>query len=222
MTTSSVRLHGLPRSVYTRIARLALEEKGVPYELHEVEIFGAGGVPTEHLARHPFGRIPVLEHDGFWLYETAAITRYIDEAFDGPPLQPSGARERARLNQLIGALDAYGYRPMVWGVFVERVGASLHGSTADETKIAEGMAASRVCLDALAAIADCAPYLLGAQLTLADLHAYPMLRYFALAPEGHELLAGYAPLTRWFDTVRMRDSVRRTSSAYESERSRAG
>ena len=49
---------GLSRSVYTRIARLALEEKGVRYTLEEVEIFGPAGVPAEHLARQPFGRIP--------------------------------------------------------------------------------------------------------------------------------------------------------------------
>jgi glutathione S-transferase len=56
-------LFGLERSVYTRIARLALEEKGVPYSLHEVEIFGASGVPQEHLQRHPFGRTTVLLHE---------------------------------------------------------------------------------------------------------------------------------------------------------------
>ena len=71
-------LFGLERSVYTRIARLALEEKGVPYLMQEVEIFGPEGVPLDHLQRHPFGRVPVLQHDAFFLYETAAITQYID------------------------------------------------------------------------------------------------------------------------------------------------
>jgi Glutathione S-transferase, N-terminal domain len=51
-------LYGLSRSVYTRIARLALEEKGVRYTLEEVEIFEPVGAPAEHLVRHPFGRIP--------------------------------------------------------------------------------------------------------------------------------------------------------------------
>jgi glutathione S-transferase len=79
-------LYGLARSVYTRIVRLALEEKAVGYSLEEVEIFGPRGVPAAHLARQPFGRIPAFEHDGFMLYETDAITRYIDEAFTGTRL----------------------------------------------------------------------------------------------------------------------------------------
>ena len=90
-----MELYGLERSVYTRIARLALEEKGVAYTLHETEIFGPGGVPAEHLARHPFGRIPVLEHGDFQLSETASITRYVDEGCRGPALQPGGPPARA-------------------------------------------------------------------------------------------------------------------------------
>lgn len=119
--STSPLLFGLERSVYTRIARLALEEKEVPYSLQEVEIFGPDGVPDSHLRRHPFGRIPVLQHGAFVIYETSAISRYIDEAFQGKSLQPSEAKQRARMNQFISLLDSYAYRPMVWGVFVQRV-----------------------------------------------------------------------------------------------------
>jgi len=213
---ASVNLYGLARSVYTRIARLALEEKGVACTLHEVEIFGPQGVPQEHRARHPFGRIPALEHDGFWLYETGAITRYVDEAFAGPRLQPTAARPRARMNQIVSLLDAYAYRPMVWQVFVERIGQPLRGVAADEAKIAEGQAASEQALDALAALAECGPWLLGDELTLADLHAYPMVRYLSLAPEGQALLDRSDRLRLWFDAMKSRPSVQRTRSRYES------
>ena len=94
-------LYGLSRSVYTRIARLALEEKGVRYTLEEVEIFDSPGAPAEHLARHPFGRIPAIEHGDFRLYEAQAIVRYIDQAFDGPSLTPADPRAQARMNQVI-------------------------------------------------------------------------------------------------------------------------
>ena len=89
---------GAPYSVYARAVRLALEEKGVQYELVPVDVFASGGPPPEHKSRHPFGKIPAFEHAGFRLDEAGAITRYVDEAFPGPGLQPKDARSRARMN----------------------------------------------------------------------------------------------------------------------------
>jgi glutathione S-transferase len=211
-----MNLYGLERSVYTRIIRLALEEKGVGYTLHETEIFGPDGVPPEHLARHPFGRIPVLEHDGFRLYETTAIARYVDESCPGPALQPTEPRARARMNQIVGILDSYAYRPMVWGVFVERISRPLSGGVPDEAKIAQSLAAARTCLSALDPITECRPFLLGPSLTLADLHAFPILAYFSLAAEGRQLLAQNPLLEQWLDLMKSRQSVQRTKSRYES------
>jgi len=135
-------LYGLARSVYTRIARLALEEKEVRYTLEEVEIFGSAGVPAEHLARQPFGRIPAFAHDGFTLYETDAITRYIDEAFPGTRLQPQELRARARMNQVIAIIDSYAYRPMIWGVFAARIVAPEEGIASNEMLVAESLTRS--------------------------------------------------------------------------------
>jgi glutathione S-transferase len=213
---SDVHLYGLERSVYTRIARLALEEKSVAYELHEVEIFGPQGVPPEHLSRHPFGRIPAFEHRDFRLYETGAITRYVDEAFAGPPLQPSNPVERARMNQIVGLVDAYAYRPMVRGVFVERVRVARSGGRADEAKVADSLAAAAIVLRALAELVRCEPFLVGPRLSLADLHAFAMLRYFTLTAEGRRLLAGHPALERWLASMLSRPSVQRTRTRYET------
>lgn len=211
-------LHGLPRSVYTRIARLALEEKSVPYELEEMEIFGPAGVPAAHLQRHPFGRIPVLTHGDLTLYETAAICRYVDEAFTGPPLQPASPAGRARMAQVIGVLDSYAYRPMVWGVFVQRVRIPLNGGAADEALVASSLAQARTALGALARIMGRSPWLAGEALSLADLHAYPMLRYFSLAPEGAAAIAENPTLADWIGRLAARASVMRTVTVYEEQR----
>lgn len=211
-----MNLYGLERSVYTRMARLALEEKGLAHVLHEVEIFGPAGVPPEHLARHPFGRIPVLEHGGFWLYETAAITRYIDESSPGPALQPAEPRVRARMNQVMGLIDAYAYRPMVWGIFVERVRLPLSGAVPDEARIAQAQADARTCLSALDGIAGYQPFLVAPRLTLADLHAYPVLACLDLAPEGRQLLGEFPRLQGWLAMMADRPSVQRTKSRCES------
>jgi glutathione S-transferase len=89
-----------------------LEEKGVPYRLVEVDVFASGGPPTEHLERHPFARIPAFDYDGFRLYEAGAISRYVDEVFPGPALQPDDPGRRALMNQVISVLDSYAYLPI--------------------------------------------------------------------------------------------------------------
>src|ERR1700687_5224583 len=82
---AAITIHGVPGSPYVRSALLGLEEKGVSYRL-AVMARGENKSPA-HLERHPFGRIPVLEHGDFRLYETQAILRYVDAGFPGPPLQ---------------------------------------------------------------------------------------------------------------------------------------
>ena len=70
---TDVTLYGPRWSAYTRTAILALMEKGVAHEVEEVDFSGGKGMPPEHLARHPFAKVPALRHGDFWLYETSAI-----------------------------------------------------------------------------------------------------------------------------------------------------
>ena len=208
-------LYGLSRSVYTRIARLALEEKGVRYTLEEVEIFGPAGAPAEHLARQPFGRIPAFEHDGFMLYETSAITRYVDETFTGARLQPQQPQARARMNQVLAIVDSYSYRPMVWGVFAARIVAPRTGTEVNETIVGDALAKSRTCCFALEGILGSNRYFTGDEVTLADLHALPILLYFSLTQDGAATLAKYPRLRAWLDNMSARPSVQRTKGKYE-------
>lgn len=202
-------LLGATYSVYVRSAQLTLEEKGVPYRLEEIDIFAPGGPPPAYLERQPFGRIPAFEHDGFRLYETGAIIRYVDEAFPGPPLQPAEPRARARMNQVISILDSYAYRILVWDIFVERVRVPKQGRIADEAKIAAALPRAATCLAALDAIMDGGSFLAGEALSLADLHAAPMIAYFRLADEGDALLRGHSRLQAWWTRIAARESVRR-------------
>lgn len=209
-------LFGAAYSVYVRAARLALAEKRVPYRLVEVDIFAPDGPPDDYLERHPFKRIPAFEHDGFRLYETRAITRYIDEAFAGPPLMPSTPRARARANQIISIIDSYGYRPLIWDIFVERVRAPAQGRGPDEAKIAAAVPRAETCLRALRDLADpSGPYLAGSDVSLADLHAAPMFAYFTLAQEGQDLLASQSRLQAWWQVMRESPSMAATRSPLE-------
>lgn len=197
---------GAPYSVYVRIVRLTLEEKGVSYQLDPVDIFADGGPDENHLKRHPFGKIPAFEHDGQMIFETGAITRYIDEAFDGPHLQSDTPLARARMNQAIGLLDAYAYRAMVWDIFVERVERASEGGPSDEVKIAAALLVAQTCLSALESLTPDSPWLTGNTLNLADLYAAPMFAYFLQAPEGAKMLPRYPRLENWWATISHRPS----------------
>jgi len=206
---------GAAYSVYVRAVRLALHEKGVAYDLVEVDVFAPSGPPAEHLARHPFGRIPAFEHAGFRLYESSAIERYVDAAFDGPPLQPAEPRAQARMNQALSVLDGYCYRTLVWDIFVERVRAPALGRAPDEARIAAALPCAETCLRALAEISGAGPWLAGPELTLADLHAAPMLVYFRLAPEGAAAIARQPRIAAWLEAMLARPSVAATRSPME-------
>ena len=197
---------GAPYSVYVQAVRLALEEKGVQYELIPIDIFAPGGVPPEHKVRHPFGKIPAFEHAGFSLYEAGAITRYVDEAFPGPRLQPDDSRGRARMNQIIGILDSYAYRTLVWDIYVERISRPASGGSSDVQRISAALPKAEVCLAALSKLIDVSPWLAGPAISLADLHAAPMFALFRLAPEGSRLLTEQSELGKWWDRVSSRQS----------------
>lgn len=206
----SVTLHGAAYSVYVRIVRLALAEKGVACEHREVDIFAAGGPSPDHLARHPFGKIPTFEHDGFALYETAAICRYIEEVFDGPALLPADPRGRARVAQVVGLMDAYGYRAMVWDVYVQLAGDVAAEGKSDTGIVAQGLARAATVLAELERLAGEGRVLDGATVGLADLHAAPMLAYFMATGEGREAVARHARLSAWVAAMRERRSVMET------------
>lgn len=204
--TQPVLLRGYRFSVYHRIARMVLAEKGVAYDIEEIDPF-AQSIPQAYLRRHPFGRVPVLSHGDFDIFETVAITRYVDAAFDGASLVPSDPVASARMAQVISIIDNYGYGPMVRQVFAHRVFRPAEGLYADETEIVAGMEGAQVVLGALNTIAEEGLVLDGAGITLADCHLAPMMAYFAMAPEGAAALDQYPALAAWWSALRQRDSL---------------
>jgi glutathione S-transferase len=199
----TVVLHAYQYSVYSWIARLVLGEKGVAYDYVEVNPF-APGMPEEYLAKHPFRRVPTLLHDNFVLYETGAITRYVDETFEGNPLQPAASRPRARMAQIISIIDSYGYGPMVRQVFAHRVFRPRTGRPVSEDEIRSGIDSSERAMKALEALAEPGGYLVENRLSLADLHLAPMMAYFVGAPEGRVVLNRYPVLSAWWELMRVR------------------
>lgn len=202
-------LHGYQYSVYNRIARLALAEKGVTYQRIEVNPFDPD-LSADYLKLHPFGRVPTLVHDGFALYETGAITRYIDRRFAGPALQPTAPAELARQDQIMGVVDSYGYWPMVRQVFSHGYFRPKRGLAGDAAEVQRGLEGSTRALAALEALASSGEFITGPTLSLADLHLGAMVAYFAKAKEGAEALGHHKRLSGWFERLSRRPSFAAT------------
>ena len=181
-------VYGPAYSTYVRSCRLALEEKGADYDLVEIDTLAGGNRTPEHLARHPFGKVPAFEHDGLALYETDAIVRYVDEAFPGASLQPADAAGRARMTQAINIVGSYAYPAMIGQIFVQRAVVPMRGGMADEAAIAAAMPQAETAVAALEKLIDGHAYLAGDRLSLADLLLVPVYDYFAQIPEGQKIL----------------------------------
>jgi glutathione S-transferase len=190
-----VRLFGFQVSTFVNVARLTLTEKGVPYTF--VDLAAEMGSPR-HLALHPFNRVPILEHRDFTLYETAPIASYVDEAFDGPPLQPAEPRARARVRQWMSALSSYYYPYIAFHLGHERLIYPALGIAPDEKVVAAALPRIAVALDVMErALQDGDGFLVGATRTLADLFLLPTMTTLALTPEGQRMLEGKPRIRAW-------------------------
>jgi glutathione S-transferase len=205
---SQIVIHGIPGSPYVRMPLLACEEKGVPYRLAAME-FGKTKTP-EHLARQPFGRIPYMEHDGFWLYEAQAMIRYIDQVSDGPSLTPADPKAQARMNQVMNIIDWYVMPSISSGIGFNRVVKPIFGMPVDEAAVAAAVPQAKICVAALEDLLADKPYFAGDQVSLADLMAVSHLDLLPRSPEGGEIMAG-SPLLAWLDRMAARPSVANTT-----------
>jgi len=202
---SEFNVYGIPGSPFLRSVEIGLQEKGLDYELHAI-------APGEHkqpdyLARHPFGRIPAFEHDGFAVYETQAILRYLDDVFPAPPLTPGNPAARARMNQLIGIIECYYFPKAAAPIGFNRIiGPRLLGIPSDESAIAEAMPMARTCFAEFERLIDDKPYLTGETFSLADIMLGAQLDLICEAPEGRELIEETPRLGGWLKRMVERPS----------------
>jgi len=201
-------VYGPAGSTYVWSTRLALAEKGVAHELVEVGFDEHRQEP--HLARHPFAKVPAFEHDGFALYETQAILRYIDEGFPVAPLQPTDLHQFARMSQIMGIVDAYIYPSIAGGILYNRILAPRLGLPVDEAAVAASLPQARLCLAEIARLMGEQPFLVGERVSLADLMVIPLLYYFSRLPEGEAAIAEHPSLLPWMRRMEERQSFQVT------------
>ena len=208
---ADIRIYGPVISTFVRIVEITAEEKGVTWE----------NIPSvtrseEHRQRHPFLRSPAVEVSGMRLFETDAITRYIDEAFEGPPLQPDMPGQRAEMQKWMSVMQHYVFPTTEVGLIVPRVLAPLQGLPVDENAVAKALPAIRYQLGVIDAHLSTSAFFAGNRPSLADFyHQVSWWSVFSTS-EGRQLISESPHVTRWLAFMMSRPSAVATAWPDES------
>ena len=185
---SKMTLWGFDGSTYVRTVKMLLAEKGyTDFEQVPLNVLEGDPRTPEHLERHPFGKVPVLDHGGIRLLETSAITRYLDEVLPGPSLTPTNAKDRARMAMVIGLIDSYGYGALIEGVAGYHLFPDFVGGQ-DEKKRLAGIETGKTLIDFIMKTKGALPFIAG-ELSLADLYLAPIVAYVAMTPDKDAVLS---------------------------------
>lgn len=206
---TDMTLWGFDGSTYVRTIKMLLAEKNFT-DFSQVPLNVLKGEPKspEHLKRHPFGKVPVLEHQGFRILETAAIARYLNDVLPGKSLIPADPRDRARMDMVVGIIDSYGYGALLGGVAAYHLFPDFVGGKNEESR-ANGLEEGRKVLQFAMDTKGSSPFIAGPELSLADLYLAPIAFYVGLTPDSAALfdVPGFAA---WWQSIQDLPSYKST------------
>jgi glutathione S-transferase len=200
-----VEIVGFPQSTYVRVARMVCEEKGIDYELKP-----APPHAPEVSAIHPFGKIPVMRHDGFELCESKAIATYLDLTFAGSRLIPSEPRAAALTEQWVSLVNSVMDGTMIRQYLFAYIFPKTADGSPDRALIDKVMPAIKEQLGVLDRGVAKTGYLVGDGVTVADLNLMPILYYIQRFPEGAAAVEALANLAAYYRRLAARPSFERT------------
>ena len=205
---SKMILWGFDGSTYVRTVKMLLAEKGVTqFEQVPVDVLKGEPKAHEHLQRHPFGKVPVIDHDGMRLIETSAIVRYLNDVLPGPSLVPATAKDRARMDMVIGLIDSYGYAALIGGVAAYHLFPDFVGGKNDAMR-ESGLAEGRKVIE-LAMKAKGPSSFIAGDLSLADLYLAPVAFYVSLTPDKAALF-DVVGFDGWWEKIQALQSFKQT------------
>lgn len=184
---SKMTLWGFDGSTYVRTVKMLLSEKQfTDFEQIPINVLSGEPKQAEHLARHPFGKVPVLDHDGLRILETSAIVRYLNDVLPGKSLVPATPKDRARMDMLVGMVDSYGYGALVGGIAAYHLFPDFVGGKNDAMRQAGIVNARKVIEFAMKTKGE-SDFIAG-ELSLADLFLAPIVFYVSLTTDMAGLL----------------------------------
>ena len=192
-----LKVWGRTTSVNVQKVMWTIAELGLAHERIDAGgAFGKTDTP-EYLAKNPNKLIPTLEDDGFVLWESSAIVRYLARKYGSGTLLPADEQQAARADQWMEWSTTTLYPDLTATIFLGliRTPAKDRNNAAIETSIQR--AGERLAI--LDGVLANRPYILGDKLTIADIPAGGLMyRYFTLPIERPELpnvAVWYARLT---------------------------
>jgi glutathione S-transferase len=200
---SNVTLYGPPQSSYVRTARFVCNEKGIEHTLESVKLGS-----EQHLDLHPYAKVPVLRHGDLQLWETSAIARYVDAAFDGPALQPTGAAALARMEQWISAINCYMYEHTVRNYALQYIFPKGADGAPDRAVIDAHVPKVQLAVRQLDAAYGESEWIAGDSISLADMFVAPLVATFSMFPEGAAALEDARNLKRAYNAIATRDTYK--------------
>jgi len=204
-----MKLYGHPMSTCTRKVLTVLEEKGHQAEFVLVDLMKGEHKRDEHLARQPFGVVPVMDDDGFWLYESRAMVRYLDEKLSGARLTPSDPRERALMEQWISVEYSY-FSPKAMKIVMEMIFHRMAGQAPDMAVVQKAREDAGKVLDVAERTLARQDYFGGKMFSLADVSWMPYVQYLFAAESG-DLVTSRSATRAWWERVSARPSWKKVA-----------
>lgn len=199
-----MKLYGHPFSGSTRRVQMLCEECGIPYRYEMVDLMKGAQHAPDFLALNPNGVVPVIVDDGFVLWESQAIMRYLANKHGAETWYPTEPKARARIDAWLD------WNHTRLGVEVEKIAINtlILGDKGDQQKIEEGKTRLEKVLPVLEGGLSAQPYVCGSQPTLADLAAAPNFAYLEMCQYD---MGTYPAISAWYDSMKSRNSFAATA-----------
>lgn len=195
-----IKLFGHPVSTCTRKVLMTLGETETPYELTVVDLMTGEHKKEPHVARQPFGQVPVLEDDGFRLYESRAICRYLSGKANDR-LVPQDRRQSALMDQWI-SVEQSNFSPAAMKFIFQHVFKRPQEQAALDA--AAGMIDTTYATLSKA-LGSGSGFLAGDKLSLADIGFMPYIEYLQVTPQK-ATLEKYPEVAAWWKRISERPS----------------
>ncbi|KAJ7085498.1 glutathione S-transferase [Mycena belliarum] len=200
-----LKLYGLHNATCTRRVATTLAELQIPFELIEVQLSKGEQKQPAYLEKQPFGQIPYIDDDGFILYETRAICRYIAAKYPAKGLIPTEPKANAIFEQAASA-ELTNFDPSATKLVHELVIKKWFGmGETDPKTVDEQHAILEAKLSAYDVILGKTRYLAGNSITLADLFHIPNAPLLAVG--GNDIMTRKPNVARWYNELVARPSV---------------